>query len=58
MFPQETIEEMLRMCYQSEVERRRVKYIADDSTLEKIKKAAKWLCGDYKVGLLLYGSGS
>ncbi len=56
MFPQETIEEMLRMCYQSEVERRRVKYIADDSTLEKIKKAAKWLCGDYKVGLLLYGS--
>lgn len=47
---------MLRMCYQSEVERRRNRYIADDSTLEKIKKAAKWLCGDYKVGLLLYGS--
>lgn len=47
---------MLRMCYQSEVERRRNKYIPDDSTLEKIGKAAKWLCGDYKVGLLLYGS--
>ena len=24
-------------------------------TLEKIEKAAKWLTGDYKVGLLLYG---
>lgn len=44
------------MCYKSEVERRRIKYIPDENTLEKISKAAKWLCGDYKVGLLLYGS--
>lgn len=55
-FPQDTVEEMLRMCYQSEVERRRIPYVADESTLNKINKAAKWLCGDYKVGLLLYGS--
>lgn len=55
-FPQETVEEMLRMCYKSEVERRRVSFLADESTMSKIKKAAKWLCGDYKVGLLLYGS--
>lgn len=44
------------MCYKSEVERRRIAYVADESTLGKISKAAKWLCGDYKVGLLLYGS--
>lgn len=28
----------------------------DKNTQEKIQKAAKWLCGDYKVGLLLYGT--
>lgn len=44
------------MCYKSEVERRRVMFQKDDSTAEKVRKAAKWLCGDYKVGLLLYGS--
>lgn len=55
-FPQATIDEMLRMCYKAEVERRRIAFRPDAPTLEKISKAAKWLCGDYKVGLLLYGS--
>ncbi len=44
------------MCYQSEVERRCMKYIPDENTLLKIGKAAKWLCGNHKFGLLLYGS--
>lgn len=44
------------MCYKSEVERRCMKYIADTETQEKIAKSAKWLCGNHKFGLLLYGS--
>lgn len=44
------------MCYQREVAQRRISYIDDDATNSKIDKAAKWLTGDYKVGLLLYGS--
>jgi DNA replication protein DnaC len=47
---------MLRMCYQSEVERRNMKYVSDEATLEKIGKAAKFLCGNGKFGLLLYGT--
>ena len=30
---------MLRMCYQSEVERRNMKYVSDEATLEKIGKS-------------------
>ena len=44
------------MCYQSEVERRNMKYVSDEATLEKIGKAAKFLCGNGKFGLLLYGT--
>lgn len=43
------------MCYQHEVRKRRIPFQKDKETLEKIEKAAKWLTGDYKVGLLLYG---
>ena len=46
---------MLGMCYQAEVERRRVQYVADQMTQERIGKAAKWLCGNHKPGLMLYG---
>ena len=46
---------MLLMCYQHEVRKRRIPFQKDKETLEKIEKAAKWLTGDYKVGLLLYG---
>ena len=55
-FPEQDIAEMLRMCYQSEVERRNMKYVSDEATLEKIGKAAKFLCGNGKFGLLLYGT--
>lgn len=47
---------MLFMCYKHEVEKRRIPFQDDKDTREKIEKAAKWLTGDYKVGLLLYGS--
>lgn len=55
-FKREDVESMLMMCYKSEVERRHVAFQADENTRSKVAKAAKWLCGDYKVGLLLYGS--
>ena len=54
-YSKETVQEMLLMCYQHEVRKRRIPFQEDKETLEKIEKAAKWLTGDYKVGLLLYG---
>ena len=33
-----------------------MKYVSDEATLEKIGKAAKFLCGTGKFGLLLYGT--
>lgn len=47
---------MLTMCYEQEVSKRRIPFQNDKDTQEKIKKAAKWLYGDYKVGILLYGT--
>lgn len=47
---------MLQMCYQTEVESRYKSFVSDSHTLEKIQKAAKWLCSTRKFGLLLYGS--
>ena len=47
---------MLFMCYKHEVEKRRIPFQDDKDTRDKIEKAAKWLTGEYKVGLLLYGS--
>ena len=55
-YSKETVQEMLLMCYQHEVRKRRIPFQEDKETLEKIEKAAKWLTGNYKVGLLLYGS--
>ena len=54
-YSKETVQEMMLMCYQHEVRKRRIPFQEDKGTLEKIEKAAKWLTGDYKVGLLLYG---
>lgn len=55
-YSKDDIFEMLFMCYKHEVEKRRIPFHDDKDTREKIEKAAKWLTGDYKVGLLLYGS--
>lgn len=43
---------MLFMCYKHEVEKRRIPFQDDKDTRDKIEKAAKWLTGEYKVGLL------
>lgn len=54
-FDEATIREMLTMCYQNEVSDRRIPFVNDENTQNNISKAAKWLTGDYKVGLILYG---
>ena len=54
-FDEATIREMLMRCYQSNVIQRRIEFINDESTQRNVSKAAKWLTGDYKVGLILYG---
>lgn len=46
----------LEECYKVVVARRRIPYVADKPTTEVITKAAEWLSGDHKSGLLLYGS--
>ncbi len=45
----------IQIAYRFEVENRRLSMTEDQETIEKINKAAKWLTGDYKPGLLLYG---
>lgn len=49
------VKDMLIRCYRSEVAQRRVVFIDDEGTQNNISKASKWLTGDYKVGLILYG---
>lgn len=53
---QEDLEQMLLNCYEAEVVKRRMKLIQDNVTVGRIKKVAKWLTGEYKTGLLLYGA--
>ena len=50
-----TVQKMLAECYRAEVARRFKTYCADNATAERIAKVAKWLTGDYKPGLLMYG---
>lgn len=52
---EEDIKGFLHLAYKKEVEERRSEIIEDEATMTKIAKAAKWLTGDYKPGLLLYG---
>lgn len=47
---------MLRECYIAEVMRRRMQFIDDEATQSHIEKAAKWLTGNHKPGLLLHGT--
>lgn len=47
---------MLRECYIAEVGRRRMQFISDSATESHIEKAAKWLTGNHKPGLLLHGT--
>lgn len=50
-----TVSDMLTRCYKCEVNNRRISFVDDESTRQNIYKTAKWLTGDYKVGLILYG---
>lgn len=52
----EDISSMLRECYIDEVVRRGDTFQNDKDTNEHIDKAAKWLTGDFKPGLMLSGT--
>ncbi len=47
---------MLAECYRAELMKRRINMAIDDVTRDKITRVSKWLCGDHKIGLLLYGT--
>lgn len=47
---------MLKECYQYEVCKRGFTFKDDPDTNEHIEKAAKWLVGRYKTGLMLFGT--
>lgn len=47
---------MLRECYIDEVTRRRVAFVEDPVTTDHINRAAKWLTGEHKTGLMLSGT--
>lgn len=47
---------MLLNCYKAEVIKRNAQFIQDSTTEERISKAAKWMMGKNKFGLMLYGS--
>ena len=50
------LENMLLTCYKAEVVKRRMEMLQDQTTEERVKKAAKWLSGKHKLGLLMYGA--
>lgn len=52
----EDVAAMLRETYINEVLRRYKTFIDDEATQQHIEQAAKWLVGNYKFGLLLYGN--
>ena len=52
----EELANMLLTCYKAEVMKRRMQMIQDKTTEERVQKAAKWLTGKHKPGLLLYGA--
>lgn len=52
----EDVPAMLRECYIAEVSRRRMPFVDDEATQRHIEKAAKWLIGEHKPGLLMHGT--
>lgn len=52
----EDVPAMLKACYQQEVISRGQTFKDDQATNEHINKAAKWLVGSYKTGLMLFGT--
>lgn len=54
-YSEEEVYQFLKACYQKTVASRAKAYIETESTNEAIEKATKWLTGNHKAGLLLYG---
>lgn len=54
-YPDEKILAYLTEIYKSKVEAREMKFQSDESHL-MLQKVAKWITGNYKPGLLLYGT--
>lgn len=52
----EDIPAMLKECYRYEVINRGAIFKDDADTNQHIEKAAKWLTGNYKTGLMLFGT--
>lgn len=50
------LEEMLMKCYKAEVLKRKGEFVCDKNTVERVRKAAKWIDGTHKPGLLIYGA--
>ena len=50
------IQAMLTECYKAEVARRNMKFVDDKETRDRIARAAKWLTGQHKPGLIMYGA--
>lgn len=50
------LEYVLKQTYKKRVSEREITFVDDQYTDEKINKAALWLTGGYKPGLLLYGT--
>ena len=47
---------MLLNCYRAEVIKRNAQFVHDSQTVDKVEKAAKWLMGNNKTGIMLYGN--
>lgn len=52
----EDIPAMLKECYINEVVKRGRNYIDDSATNKNIDSVAKWLTGNHKCGLMLFGN--
>ncbi len=50
------VEEILQICYEEMVSRRRIKFEQSDFLQSCIRKATTWLIEDRRPGLLLYGN--
>lgn len=52
----EAVCQMLYKCYVAEIQKRGIEPVADQRTQANVAKVAKWLTGEHKTGLLMYGS--
>lgn len=53
--PQNDVYELLSESYRTEVAKRGMVFFGEEKTSQIIEKVSKWLTGNYKPGLILYG---